>query len=854
MPLAAGVRLGPYEVIAPLGSGGMGEVYRARDTRLGRDVAIKVLHADVAADPERLARFEREARAVSALNHPNIVTLYEIGTSDSGPYLVLERVEGHSLRDLVATGPLPLRQLTTLGAQIAAGLAKAHAAGIVHRDLKPENVMVTEDGFAKILDFGLARLVLPDVPGDEVKTETLAGRTASGIVLGTLGYLSPEQAAGKPVDFRADQFALGALLYEMSTGTRPFKRDTTLETLTATIRDEPDAVQSLRADLPAQLAWLIERCLAKNPDDRYASTKDLARDLSDVRDRLSEILKGAAVESATASARARRPWLRFGAFVALLLLAAVTGYAIARQMGSVDEPPAYRPLTFRRGLITGARFSPDGKTIYYSMTQDAEPSRVFVTRLDGADSRPLDLPPGILLSVSSKNELAVLLTTGRNPGTSSGTLVRVPALGGTPRALRDDVFYADWAPDGERLAVVTGQSVEFPIGTPLRRRPFWARVAPTGDRLALLAGGIVDITDLQGKPLLTQREPLIWGFAWTPDGREVWYTASESGGGADRALFALSLTGKRRLVARIPGALNVHDVGPDGRSALVSTGAGWVSISAFHASERREQSLDLLGRSQLVGLSDDGRWLLAGEERDVRPGVYLRSTDGRETIFLGVDRPIGLSPDRAWALVLDRANSARAKLLPTGAGQPRDVPFPEGVEISAPPPRWSSDGRRLFAAFRPRGQQTATFRIWLRDGDAPWRAVTSEGVLPAGLVPETFAVSPDGRTVAMRDASGAVTLFPTENNAPRRIAEERGTPIHWSADGRYLFIREDELPARIFRRDLRSGRRELWREVAPADLTGVVGIMNVFLSHDGENYVYQYLRGLNDLYLAYRLR
>ena len=280
----------------------MGEVYRARDTRLGREVAIKVLPANVAADPERLARFEREAKAVSALNHPNIVTLHEVGTSEAGPYLVLERVEGQSLRDLIDAGTLPIRKLLDLGAQIAAGLAKAHAAGIVHRDLKPDNVMVTSDGFAKILDFGLVRLVWPDEGlGDAAETATLVKQTASGVILGTLGYLSPEQAAGKPADYRADQFAFGALLYEMATGRRPFKRDTVLDSLAATVRDEPEPARTRRADLPVPVAWLIERCLAKQPDDRYASTKDLAKDLVELRDRLSEISRVPAGEALQAA-------------------------------------------------------------------------------------------------------------------------------------------------------------------------------------------------------------------------------------------------------------------------------------------------------------------------------------------------------------------------------------------------------------------------------------------------------------------------------------------------------------------------------------------------------------------------
>src|SRR5688572_6771736 len=292
MALAAGTRLGSYEIIGPLGEGGMGEVYLAKDSRLGREVAIKVLPADVATDRDRLARFEGEARAVSALNHPHIVTLYEVGTSDSGPFIVMERIDGRSVRELLDEGPLPTRRLLTIGAQIAEGLAKAHAAGMVHRDLKPGNVMVTRDGFAKILDFGLAKLVRPELDANAMDAATtLARDTASGMVMGTVGYLSPEQAAGRPVDYRADQFALGALLYEMATRERPFKRKTLVESLAATISDEVEPLRAKRPDAPAPLAWLIDRCLSKDPGDRYASTGDLARELASIRDHLSDLTR-----------------------------------------------------------------------------------------------------------------------------------------------------------------------------------------------------------------------------------------------------------------------------------------------------------------------------------------------------------------------------------------------------------------------------------------------------------------------------------------------------------------------------------------------------------------------------------
>jgi predicted ATPase len=288
MNLSPGALLGPYEVLAPLGAGGMGEVYRARDSRLGREVALKVLPAAVAADPERLDRFEQEARSASSLNHPSIVTIYEIGRADSVSYIAMELVEGTTLSALVAAGPIPARRALDIASRIADGLARAHAAGIVHRDLKPENVMVSRDGLVKILDFGLAKLVAQ--PKEDVSSAPTLGnpRTAAGVILGTIGYMSPEQASGRPLDFRSDQFAFGTVLYEMVTGRRAFRKETSAETLTAIIREEPEAIGLVNARVPAPLVWIVERCLAKDPEGRYASTHDLSRDLASVRERLVE--------------------------------------------------------------------------------------------------------------------------------------------------------------------------------------------------------------------------------------------------------------------------------------------------------------------------------------------------------------------------------------------------------------------------------------------------------------------------------------------------------------------------------------------------------------------------------------
>jgi Tol biopolymer transport system component len=865
MSLASGARLGAYEILGPLGAGGMGEVYRARDTRLGREVAIKVLPADVAADPDRLARFEREAKAVSALNHPNIVTLHEVGTSEAGPYLVLERVEGQSLRSLIGAGPLPIRKLLDLGAQIAAGLAKAHAAGIVHRDLKPDNVMVTSDGFAKILDFGLARLVWPDEGlGDSVDTATFVKQTESGVILGTLGYLSPEQASGKPADYRADQFAFGALLYEMATGTRPFKRDTVLDSLAATVRDEPEPARTRRADLPVPVAWLIERCLAKAPDDRYASTKDLARDLAELRDRLSEISKVPVTGTAQGAPRAVRSRLvRWAAAIALVSALVAATFVLARRTATAPVP-SFRPLTFERSTITGARFGPDDRTVYYSSTSRDGPSRIFVTQLDRTESKDLGLDPGFVFGVSAKDELLVLQTDSRSCCGTPGTLARVPGIGGTPRLLAEHVNFADWAADGERLAVVgNGRGTcEFLNGPPISAGGCgMLRVSPVNDDTAFLAEEGIVVQSAAGKRLAATQMPLIFGLAWSRDGREVWFTGSETGASHDRAIYTLSLDGQRRLIARAPGALTVYDVGRDGKSALITTGAGWWGVNAGTAdrAEREERVLDLRGRTVIVDLTADGQQLLLDERREVGTGTWLRSTDGTKTTQLSGDSARGLSPDGLWALVQPRNNATRLTLISTGAGPPREVPTGPGLEASPKdePARWSRDRHLLFLPLQQAGRPDST-RIYVRDmreSDGRWRAVTPEGI--AG----EFAVSPNGEWVAVYDdrdrdeKKRAVTLFAVDGRAPRRLEGEQGRPVHWSADERQLFLMAARaFPGRVYRRDLTTGRVEPWRTLAPADPTGVELILSVLIADDDKSYVYRYSRALNDLYLARDLR
>ena len=334
MPLTSGTFIGPYEVLTPLGAGGMGEVYRARDGRLGREVALKVLSTDLAASGDHLRRFEQEARAASALNHPNIITIYEIGRVDSLAYIAMELIEGRDVRSLLTGEQLPPKQAVRIAVKVADGLAAAHERGIVHRDLKPENLMVSRDGYVKILDFGLAKLVRPFT-----ETDTTLPHTTPGAVFGTVGYMSPEQASGKAVDYRSDQFALGVILYEMLTGRLPFHAPSAAETLAAIIRTDPKPISLYNEHVPLELTRIVERLLSKDPQDRYTATRDLTHDLREVRDRITggTELRGRSIPPQTPGNR--MTWTAAAAIAGLLVLIGVVTFIRSRREDVAVAPP-----------------------------------------------------------------------------------------------------------------------------------------------------------------------------------------------------------------------------------------------------------------------------------------------------------------------------------------------------------------------------------------------------------------------------------------------------------------------------------------------------------------------------------
>ncbi len=481
MSQSPGSRLGPYEILSPLGAGGMGEVYRAKDPRLGRDVAIKVLPASLSKNPDRLKRFEQEARAAGVLNHPNITIVYDIGQQDGAPYVVQELLEGETLRAELAGGRFPPRKAVENAVQIAHGLAAAHEKAIVHRDLKPENIFVTKDGRVKILDFGLAKLI--EVEGS-VSASNLPTATEPGIVMGTLAYLSPEQVKGEPADERSDLFALGVILFEMLSGQRPFRGDSGAETMAAILKEDPAELSVTNRNISPGLERLVRHCLEKNAERRFQSARDLAFDL--------EALSGA---SGALSPRglARRHRGLAQAAPGGRPRRARSSRRLGRQARSGRSPPRLptRAITFRRGTVYGARFAPDGQTVVYSAAWEGQPARIFAARIGSLESRGLPLPDGRVLAVSATGELAI--QTGRETiWESIGTLARVPLEGGAPRELLENVSLADWSPDGRDLAVVHKVGgkyrVEFPIGKVLYETTNLIesmRISPRGDRLAI---------------------------------------------------------------------------------------------------------------------------------------------------------------------------------------------------------------------------------------------------------------------------------------------------------------------------------------------------------------------------------
>jgi len=852
MTVTPGRRLGPYEILAPLGAGGMGEVYRARDTKLHREVAIKVLPELLSKDPGALARFEREAHAVAALNHPNILSIHDFGNENGVAYAVTELLVGETLRARIEEGPLAQRRSVEIAIQIAKGLAAAHEKGIVHRDLKPENLFVTADGRVKILDFGLAKVVAAGSIGTSVPT-TPAG-TEPGAVMGTVGYMSPEQVRGKPADHRSDIFSFGAVFYEMLSGTRAFQRESAAETMTAIAREEPPELLESGRNISPALDRIVRHCLEKSPGERAQSAHDLAFELASV--------SGVSGQSGTVvGVTARRSW-RFG--LSPILVAAALGVATVAsfRMGQkAQRRPAaettFRQMSFRPQTIFQAAFAPDGETIVYSAALEGNVPELFVIRPEFPEPQPLGLPRTHLLSISSKGELAVL-TNARfvHQRLFLGTLARV-SLGGTaPREILKDVRQADWSPDGSELAILRtaegGDRLEFPIGKVLYETAGYLsdlRVSPRGDRIALFEHptkwddrGSVIVVDRAGKRTVLSGD--YWGeegLAWSQAGDEILFTASTAGRG--QTLYCVDLSGHLRVALQSAGGLTMHGVSRSGRW-LVTRDDFRSEISILAPGASAERDLSWLDHSFAPFLSRDGRLLLF-EDGSVAAGtnyeVCLRTSDGGPVVRLGEGRPCGLSPDGKWALAIIYS-PPQLVIYPTGPGETRHLP--RGDLETYQSAGWFPDGRSVLICGNEAGKASRCYAQDVSGG--PPRPVTPEATANG-------TVSPDGRQILYSKTDGTYFIQAAGGGAVRLVpglTPDDGL-IGWSADGRWInLFRAATVSYLLERLDLASGRRELIREVAPADRTGVLGPWGATLTDDTKSYAYSYSRMTSQLFVV----
>jgi eukaryotic-like serine/threonine-protein kinase len=855
-----GETLRHYRIEAKLGAGGMGVVYRALDTHLDRFVAVKVLPSTAVANADRRARFSQEAKSASALSNRHIITIFDIDTGqvDGQPvdFIAMEYVAGKTLDRLIGRKGLRLNEALRYAIQIADGLAAAHNAGIVHRDLKPANVIVNENGELKILDFGLAKLTEIEEPDVFAVTQSAhvdaALRTEAGTIIGTVAYMSPEQADGHTVDARSDIFAFGAVLYEMVTGKRAFLGDSKLSTLASVLHSEPVPPSQIGQGIPRDVERIISRCLRKDPQRRWQSMADIKVALEDVLNEL-ESGKLPTTVSETPVVQASRRSFRVFLWPAVILLTLLGGaYGGWRFMKPVQ--PTFERLTYRRGDILSAKFSPDGQTVVFSAQWANEPANLFSLRPGSREYRPLDLPDAQVLAISSSGEMAILLKPSIN-GTA-GTLARVPLSGGAPREILENINDADWSPDGSTLAVsrtVGGKNrIEYPIGTVRYesegRSPELLRLSPKGDLIAFfehdndVGDYAVTVLDMNGKKrVLSRGWQALGGLAWSPKGDEIWFGGARAGG--EPALRAVTLNGQERLVVETPAFMLLKDVTRDKR-ALLTVADSRLGISAVARGSKQERDLSWFDASWVYDISADGKTILFGEVsygQARNPAIYIRKTDGSPAVRLGDGNRPALSQDEKFvACILNNGAKTELSLLPTGPGEARVLSTPglhfERVE-------WLPDGQKLVITGNEPGLPTRTYLQDIRGG-APV-PVTAEGVSAAH-------VSPDGKYLTAV-AEGKLRLLPIAGAAPKpAIGVQAGeSVVRWSEDGRYLFLRQDEglTAVKISRLDLASGREEPWTELKTPDPVGVQ-MGPVVMTPDGNEYAYSFQRDISTLYLA----
>jgi eukaryotic-like serine/threonine-protein kinase len=846
MNLTPGVKLGPYEIVALLGAGGMGEVYRARDSRLKREVAIKVLPRALSLDADRLRRFEQEALATAALNHPNILAVFDIGTSEGSPYVVSELLEGETLRDRLRSGSIAVRKALDYALQITRGLAAAHEKGIIHRDLKPENLFLTKDGRVKILDFGLAKLTQAQAePGVHTSPPTVTHGTEAGMVLGTAGYMSPEQVRGIALDARSDIFSFGAILYEMFSGKRAFHGDTPADTMSSILKeDPPDLTETNRIASPA-LERIVRHCLEKNLEERFQSARDIVFDLESLT-----VVSSGAMSPLAAVARFSRRWVWALAMVTILVLAALAWRIVP---GLLHGTPAeFIPITFRNGHITTARFAPDGQAVFFSAAWQSEPMAVYSASRSNVVGQSLGLNSAELLSVSRNGELAVLLSQHTIYAWERiGVLARVSATGGGAKPEIDNIGDADWLPDGSALAIARYLPeqktfrIEYPVGTVLYETQGWLshmRFSPDGTRIAFLEHptvgddlGWVSVVDLHGtRKVLSPTYTAVQGVAWTPSGKEVWYTSAD-------LLLAAGLSGNPRIVLRMPGRLLLEDIGSDG-VALIRAGDQRPGLVALAPGQRSERDISWLDWPVLHHISADGKTIVFDEDGAGGYSVFMRGTDGSPALKLGHGYGMAIAPDGHSVLAVTVQEPKQLVLLPTGAGESRQISHDSIDHLGG---QFFPNGKRVVFAGQEPGHAPRTY-VQELDG-APPRAITPEGTWG-------YLLSPDGMRVLVYK-NGTPMIWGIEAGDGQSVNgfESGETLLGWSLDGRLYVGSKDAAGWQIAKLDVVSGQRQPWKTISYPPLPGF-GIRELVIAPDGNAYAYRYMMQFAHLYTVKGLR